>query len=405
MSDKKCKNVSKLNKKCSIDAIEDGLCVRHLNLHNSTKKIVLDLSDMPSFNPVNAIVPVSNIKNTEIIPISNVKDTPINTIKKVFNGKELTCIQNQDNIWFKGKDVALILEYKDTKQAIRDNVQTEDKLFLENIHQLGGVQSTPLKFGGVQPTPLTYNEKNTIYINESGLYSLVFNSKMPQAKSFKKWVTSDVLPNLRKHGSYIIPATITENTKPSVYLNQNVSSFHNKNVIYVAYIGKHNDELLYKYGISSRIFVRDYAEHRKAFDVFDLIYIAETDNNAYIETQFQNELKVRNIHRCLSVKNKKYTELFTVNNHFTIDILTSTLDDFIANKPLPALSDAHNKIKQLIENIEFSKFELEYQYKIKIEDTKIKIEDTKQKEIEYKMTDNYKTELQIQLLQLQHKYN
>ena len=53
---------------------------------------------------------------------------------------------------------------------------------------------------------LTFNEKNTIYINESGLYALIFISSKPEAKQFKRWVTSEVLPSLRKTGTYSIPS-------------------------------------------------------------------------------------------------------------------------------------------------------------------------------------------------------
>jgi len=93
--------------------------------------------------------------------------------------------------YFVGKDVARILGYKRTADAIRDHVELEDK-------GVGKIQ-TP---GGMQ---------NVTIINESGLYSLIFSSKLESAKRFKRWVTSEVLPAIRKHGLYATDNLI-ENT-------------------------------------------------------------------------------------------------------------------------------------------------------------------------------------------------
>lgn len=87
--------------------------------------------------------------------------------------------------WFIGKDVADILGYTNPSKAIRDHVDDEDKGQNETF--------TP---GGMQIMTI---------INESGLYSLVFKSQLPSAKKFKRWVTSEVLPAIRKTGSYQIP--------------------------------------------------------------------------------------------------------------------------------------------------------------------------------------------------------
>ena len=85
--------------------------------------------------------------------------------------------------WLVGKDVALALGYKNPQEAIRNHVDAEDKGVSEIL--------TP---GGMQKLPI---------INESGLDSLVLSSKLPKAKLFRRWVTSEVLPSVRKHGAYI----------------------------------------------------------------------------------------------------------------------------------------------------------------------------------------------------------
>ena len=84
---------------------------------------------------------------------------------------------------FVGKDVALILGYSNPQKAIRDHIDEDDKRTERIVHPQGGTQ-------------------DTVIINESGLYSLILSSKLPTAKKFKRWVTNEVLPSIRKYGVY-----------------------------------------------------------------------------------------------------------------------------------------------------------------------------------------------------------
>lgn len=92
-----------------------------------------------------------------------------------------TVIINEEP-YFVGKDVAEVLGYSNAPKAIRDHVDDEDKLGERIV--------------------LSGQGRETIVINESGLYSLILKSKLPTAKKFKRWVTSEVLPSIRKHGMY-----------------------------------------------------------------------------------------------------------------------------------------------------------------------------------------------------------
>jgi len=107
------------------------------------------------------------------------------------NAKIQTIHQN-DQVYFKAKDVAITLGYIDTKQAVRNNIDADDKLTLHELLELV-----------VMKTPLSFHDKKAIWINESGLYSLIMGSKKEEAKVFKKWVTSEVLPSIRKTGAYV----------------------------------------------------------------------------------------------------------------------------------------------------------------------------------------------------------
>ena len=103
---------------------------------------------------------------------------------------ELRTVEIDGEPWFVGKDVAAALGYADATKAVRNHVEKEDKIMgVQN-----GSPSIKDNFGRIQyPT----------WINESGLYSLILSSKLPSAKEFKHWVTSEVLPSIRKNGAYI----------------------------------------------------------------------------------------------------------------------------------------------------------------------------------------------------------
>jgi anti-repressor protein len=105
---------------------------------------------------------------------------------QIFNSPEfgqVRIVQQNSEPWFIGKDVAEILGYERADNAIRNHVDDEDKL----MHQISA----------------SGQNRNMTIINESGLYSLILSSKMPKAKEFKRWVTSEVIPAIRKTGGYI----------------------------------------------------------------------------------------------------------------------------------------------------------------------------------------------------------
>ena len=119
-----------------------------------------------------------------------------NFIEKKFKnidlGVEITSyIDKQQIIWFKGKDVCEVLGYSKTRDALSRHVDNEDKKQLFNYH------TSVHKTGTVAPSG-----SMCTYINESGFYSLVLSSKLETAKKFKLWITSEVLPSIRKYGQY-----------------------------------------------------------------------------------------------------------------------------------------------------------------------------------------------------------
>lgn len=117
---------------------------------------------------------------------------------KIFNNAEFGEVRIFDKNgepWFVGRDVCNILGYANASKAIADHVDSDDK-GVTNCYTLGGNQ-------------------NLTVINESGLYSLILSSKLPNAKRFKHWVTSEILPSIRKHGMYATDELINN---PDVFI-------------------------------------------------------------------------------------------------------------------------------------------------------------------------------------------
>ena len=112
---------------------------------------------------------------------------------QIFKNEEFGQVRTMlinDEPWFVGKDVTEILGYSNPSKALSDHVDEEDKLNNKSLSSLG--------------------QRGGWIINESGLYSLILSSKLPTAKKFKKWVTSEVLPSIRKHGAYMTNETLEE---------------------------------------------------------------------------------------------------------------------------------------------------------------------------------------------------
>ena len=105
---------------------------------------------------------------------------------KVFENKEFGKVRTfniDENVWFSAKDVTRALGYSNGRKAVLDHVWTDDK--------------------GVTKSDTLGGKQNINIVNESGLYSLILSSKLPKAKEFKHWITSDVIPSIRKTGGYI----------------------------------------------------------------------------------------------------------------------------------------------------------------------------------------------------------
>ena len=134
---------------------------------------------------------------------------------KVFNNEEfgrIRTITKDGEPWFVGKDITKSLGYQNGSRDIARHVDEDDQMVI--------------------PVPRDTQNRNMLVINESGLYSLVISSKLPNAKKFKRWVTSEVLPSIRRTGSYSVPMSTGEQiqllAKGNVELGQRVDKVEDK---------------------------------------------------------------------------------------------------------------------------------------------------------------------------------
>ena len=227
-----------------------------------------------------------------------------NVIEKSFINQQIgikfnSYIDEKFRVWFKAKDVAKILGYRDTDKAIRMHVDREDK-YKGPAKTAGGLQ-------------------NCVFINESGFYSLVLSSKLETAKNFKRWVISKVLPSIRKYGFYkkvdlkIKQRVIIDGAKYYKYpvfsnyaarKNGDILSLKNKKIIKMGKSSGYLNFTIYNEKLEKRI---NYYQHRFVYEVFrgpiprrfeiDHVNGIKTDNrlkNLQLLTHKQNVEKSNN---------------------------------------------------------------------------------------------------------------
>ncbi len=157
---------------------------------------------------------------------------------QIFNNPEFGNVRTMEiagEPYFVGKDVATVLGYAKPLNALTTHVDTDDSLKQGLIDNMGRMQ-------------------DTIFINESGLYSLILSSKLPNAKKFKRWVTAEVLPTVRKHGAYMTPDKIEEvlmNPDTIIQLANTLKAERERNLALSEQIEQDKPKVLFADAVSS----------------------------------------------------------------------------------------------------------------------------------------------------------
>ena len=237
-----------------------------------------------------------------------------NMLEKKFTNKDLgielnSYIDKQQNVWFIGKDVAKILGFKDSVNALKRHVSLENKMIqLIQPKTRGGVsppQQNETRGGVSPPQQNDIRGKYCTFINEPGFYELVFGSKLEFAKKFRQWVFNIVLPSIRKYGFY----KMFDNPNNKMFKIENEADLHYKVVqlirnyypdsILVAGLGENQDTEekrlhSYKKGYQRGqpdLMILDYHREYKGLCIE---FKSPTNNYCVTESQLKMKEKYRN---------------------------------------------------------------------------------------------------------------
>ena len=164
-----------------------------------------------------------------------------NKIIIILDNDNFIILDNDNEIWFNAKQICISLKYSDPQKAIINNVDKEDKIQLKNMNINFEIKQQP----------------DSIYMNETGLYSLLFSSRTKKAKKFIKWIKNDVLPLMRKSNLYSTDSQITKLQKKINELEEQNKLLHNDlkvekfpegAMVYIVEDHDINNEIYYKLG-------------------------------------------------------------------------------------------------------------------------------------------------------------
>jgi len=139
----------------------------------------------------------------------------------------------------------------------------------------------------------------------------------------------------------------------------------------MAFIGVHDGLPLFKYGITFDYYRREYQEHRKTFDTFQLVYLRQTDNNHVIEGLFTKECKSKDVYVQREFKGKNRTELFTVNEIHSFERMRIIMDKLIEQNP----TNEHKRYTQEIEQLKQGNTSIQQSYERRLELLQTKYDD------------------------------
>ena len=280
-----------------------------------------------------------NNKDDEITSeqIINFVDNGKNLIH--FNTQSIKYVYVKQQIYFKAKEISNILGYVNTTQSINVNVDSPDKIAVDEI--MGSLQNSgPHKTNEqLKIEQILGNEDGkTIFINESGLYSLILGSKKPEAKKFKHWVTSEVLPAIRQYGSYSLSNKLA-------YSMDKLDDYIGHEIVYVINV-KDN---IYKFGQTYKVDKR-MESHASTLNFNNIVKLYKLPNRTI---SLACEDKIKTLAKKLKIKStyNNGLEFFETNGKYSIDFVIQSIDEIVTettkqytNKPeqLVPLADVNN---------------------------------------------------------------
>lgn len=315
------------------------------------KKKEMDESDEESDFEENVKKPKAVLQKI-VTEETKIKTSGDKIISKMFNIENADVIVIRDEnkeYWYKGKDIAKILEYTDTKGALSRHVSEKYK---KSYADMGSGIQAPSKI-----------DPQTIFIDDCGLFQLVSRSKKREAEKLWRQITKVILPTLFTTGTYTMPAKRNdiENLNKSFYDDNMLSNYDNRPVVYFAYVGKQmvvidgitKEEHVIKFGQTRKMSQRDLDEHRKFYKIFNVLGIWETLANVEVEKQIENNFESMNMLVPIKIKgkNKKKEENkrehIVLNEVHGLDYCLNMISNVVNSTVLPQEHKYHKKIREL----------------------------------------------------------
>jgi prophage antirepressor-like protein/predicted GIY-YIG superfamily endonuclease len=248
-----------------------------------------------------------------------------NNLNKIFafEGKEISWIVHINTIWTKAVEIAKILEYEHLDKGLNRYISDENKKPYDKILSSESLQNQDIiKF---ITGPIS---KETIFVNEAGLYELIFNSGSDISKRFNKWVTTEVLPSATRTGKYDGTTSNSEIIKQIKKIFIDYNDYIGKDVLYIIKIGNN----LFKFGISSDLRKR-LEQHTNTFKTIECIkvFVLSTEIDCReIETNIRRLTKQLNINKIFN----NQTEIFETTDTYTIEFILNKIDTYIENQKI-----------------------------------------------------------------------
>ena len=263
--------------------------------------------------------------------------------------REIVHCKYNNDVWFQASSIADFLEYENTRKAIVDHVDVNDKT---NWHFISSLTVTfgSSKKGNLHP--------ETIFINQYGIFDLVTKSRMPLARQFRKWLVTEVLPSIMDTGSYVchtrLPCLTLSNEAEIENLTEYPALSVIHNAIYILECIDNNQCLYNKFGKTDYLIDR-LQQHYRRHGTFKVKAVYPCCNPSVIESKLKSELNLKRIAvEATGMNGEKITELFLPEHFNTIDrIIRQIIQmDLIENDTNLVLERERTKQKEIDERIE-----------------------------------------------------
>jgi prophage antirepressor-like protein len=144
----------------------------------------------------------------------------LDKLQLIVNGVSIPLVGTYDELWFPGKELCMVMEYKDTKNALFHNVKPKHKTTLADLKKLVG--RAPTNFFWPFPDELSYHDGKAVYISEYGVYHLAMKCQLPIGEKFRDWLAEEVVPSIRRTGQYKLHKQIADQVEQLAIKDQKI---------------------------------------------------------------------------------------------------------------------------------------------------------------------------------------